>query len=173
MHEPPVEEIQSLADKMRIEVPDLHISLDSGEYEVVLDAIRNILLAPPYEPSVRSGTNENVDRTAKNSSKQDGIARGVAQESLSEEYHIVSITGSHSIGQGIGTEINFNVASKEQRYGLKAVVEEQLLMLAGQRAIHGESRVVRDVEYSFGQVTWSLLPLKDEMARNLKQDQVR
>lgn len=123
-YEPPLCELRSLSDRLRVDLPELHLSLDRDDFAALSDIVSHVLLAPPFESSTSEG-----------------------QGKPQEEYHVVG--GCH-VGQ-------WNCDSKESRYALKALVEEELSLLSQERALHPPARM-RVVEFNLGKGTWFLKP---------------
>jgi hypothetical protein len=134
--EPPLSELRTLSDRLRIDLPDIHLSLDRDDSTTLGDVVRNVLLAPPFESS-----NSKPLATKESAPKSDDR----------KEYHIVS-------GQHLG---QWNCDSKESRYALKALVEQELTLLSQERALSPPQRV-RVVEFNLGKGTWLLKPTQND-----------
>ena len=156
--EPPVVEVASLAERLRVDLGDLSLDLDSTDFEKVSDAVRNVLLAPPYEPAF-PGRQSDAERIAERNKEYHVVSpssSGFAAAAAAQAASSMTWGGGSTFDGGSGAR--WGGRTKDQRYTLKAVVEETLIKLKSERL---NPRLLRVVEYELGTGKWLLRPLAD------------
>jgi len=185
MVEPPVEAVRSLAEHLHVSLGSMGLSLEPSDFDIVSHAVRNLLLAPPYDPEDKAAGKEEEEA---NRNKEFHVVSPHSQQFAAAAAAAAANTwggGGTFDGSGGGTG-GGAAQTKDHRYSLKVVVEDELEKLRAKQAelqrwdkcasltpLHQNSccalflssspdRPLRVVEYSIGSGIWRLKPSSEE-----------